>query len=61
MLLTCAPDKQQCVPEACDIREAMAEAADAVQNKIAQAGQVGSDKPGTGKELAPASEVYVRD
>ena len=59
--MTCKPDKEECVPEACDLREAMAEAAEALQEEISQKIRQGNKKPVIGKDLAPASEDYVRD
>lgn len=53
--MPCKPDDNQCVPESCDIREAMAEAADALENK-----KFRKNKPGI-NELATASEDYVRE
>lgn len=44
-------------PAECDLYEAMAEATYALEAKIAAM----REKPGFPKELAPASEDYVRD
>lgn len=59
--MTCKPDRGACVPEACDVREAMAEAAEALQEEISGKNLIVKKKPDLGKELALAGEDYGRD